>query len=220
MTMHLSNKLSFRFVAKLAVHIYARRSLKKNGLDRALAEARPAIAKPHNHAEMWWLYRDIIKRKPLLVVEFGCGYSTIAIRAALKANGRGQLLSLDANEDWIKQWQHGLPSDLGPFGRVELCSLKQIKYQGVPAHCYDREPPAAVDYLFVDGPSEMDVPGWSGPVMAADPVLWQASFRNGARVVIEGRKQNAAFLGEVMPSAWRRSGNFPLRFTIFDRQPF
>jgi Methyltransferase domain len=217
--MRLSAMFSPRLAAKLAVDSYARHNLRRNGLDRSLADARPVVAKPHNHAETWWLYRDIVKRKPLSVVELGCGYSTIAIRAALKANGAGQLLSLDANEDWVRQWEHGMPSDLASFGTIEICSLKQIEYQGTPAHCYDREPAAAIDYLFVDGPSPRSLPGWSASPMAADPVLWQPLFSNGARVVIEGRRQNTAFLQRAMPAAWRRSHTFPLRFTIFDREP-
>ena len=211
------NKLKLAEHAVLAAHaFFARRALSRHGIDKLLFDV-PASAKPYSPTEMWWLYRDIITRKPKSVIELGCGYSTLVIRAALKANGEGFLHSIDAEQEWIAEWQRHIPPDLAAFGKIEFCAVKRCNYRGMNGHCYDRSIPAAIDYLFVDGPSPRSVPSWSGPAMALDPILWASAFRTHSKMVIEGRNHNAAFLLSMMPEVFNRRRNPPLLWVSFER---
>ena len=61
------------------------------------------------------LYNLIIERKPRCVLEFGSGFSTIAIALALKKNSelnnvQGKLFSLDGNEKWLENTKNKLQS--------------------------------------------------------------------------------------------------------------
>ena len=57
------------------------------------------------------LYKLIRKRKPKCVLEFGSGFSTIAISLALKDNWEkdkvmGNLYTVDGNEKWLLNTQN------------------------------------------------------------------------------------------------------------------
>ena len=59
------------------------------------------------------IYDLIVERKPKQVLEFGCGFSTIAICVALKNNFEkfgvdGRLYSVDANQKWILNTEKNL----------------------------------------------------------------------------------------------------------------
>src|SRR5688572_12763060 len=75
-----------------------------------LLASRPANAYPYSGVEMLRLYRDIRRRKPDTVMEFGVGCSTITIAAALHKNGKGRLITVDASKEWIEVCRHGLPT--------------------------------------------------------------------------------------------------------------
>lgn len=190
---------------------HARLMLRAIRLTRPLAGA-PAIAKPYNPIEVWRLYRDIRTRKPRHVVELDCGYSTIAILQGLYRNGRGHLVSYEANETWMNAWNARIPDRLLPLVTFSLCSLERVEI----GHRYCADAPLAIDYLFVDGPSPRDVPGWSGQPLALDPVLWQDRFLRDSRITVEGREENVELISNGLNRPITMKRHPPLRWTTFD----
>jgi hypothetical protein len=165
-----------------------------------------------NPIEAWWLYRDITERKPGHIVEFGCGYSTLVILAAIETyrlpNGnRAKFTGVDANRGWMQAWGD-IPTSYTP--------LEQCTVSGTKAHRYTVESPQSIDYLFIDGPSPSDVPDWTGQPMAADAILWKDHFSDRARIVVEGREKNVDFMRQHLTDFTIRP-NPPLRWTTFDR---
>lgn len=56
--------------------------------------------------------------------------------------------------------------------------------------------------------------------MAADPVLPDMKFNNGARIMVEGRPKNVRFLREHLASGWRAKKDrvLALSWVSFDYQ--
>jgi hypothetical protein len=176
-----------------------------------LLARRPANAYPYSGLEMWRLYYDMRRRQPETVMEFGVGCSTIVIAAALHRNNKGRLFTVDASEEWLSVCRDALPEHLRR--RVEFVYSPVEVIPGEQAHRYSRLPDVSLDYLFIDGPSVQHVPSWEGPPVAADPVLSDMKFNEGARIMVEGRPRNVQFLRERLGSNWRMEKDRFLAFS-------
>lgn len=102
-----------------------------------------------------YLYTSVRALRPRLVLECGSGVSTVVLAYALRANGSGQLISLEhlaeyreTTLSWISD--HGLDS----WVDVRLAPLSQVRIAGElwPWYSIDQLPEAQVDLLLVDGP--------------------------------------------------------------------
>jgi hypothetical protein len=192
----------------------ARLGLSLNGLTPILAK-RPANAYPYSALEMWRLFKDIRQRKPATVMEFGVGCSTLVIATALNKNGGGRLITVDGSEEWLGACREAMPADLAPFVSFNYSPVEKLPDQH--AHRYARLPQATLDYLFIDGPSVQHIPDWQGPPIAADPILPNMTFHESARIVVEGRSANVAYLTQQLGPSWRRKQYRP-HWTTFDFQ--
>ena len=193
---------------------FARLALSINGLTPILAR-RPSNAYPYSALEMWRLFKDMRQRRPATVMEFGVGCSTLVIAAALKKNGGGRLITVDGSEEWLGVCCEGMPADLAPFVSFNHSPVEKLPDQ--PAHRYTHLPEVRLDYLFIDGPSVQHIPEWEGPPIAADPILPNMTFNKGARIVVEGRSANVAYLTQQLGPSWRRKDHWP-HWTTFDLQ--
>ena len=108
------------------------------------------------------LVAEIRRTRPELVVELGSGTSTVWIAAALKANGRGRLVSVDHLEEYRDKTLLALGSaGLEDWVDVRWAPLGKTTLAGKTYTWYDRsglQGLAGVDMLIVDGP-----PGSTGP---------------------------------------------------------
>jgi hypothetical protein len=193
----------------------ARLALSMNGLTSLLAN-RPSHAHRYSTVEMWRLFKDIRKRKPETVMEFGVGCSTLVIATALKKSGRGHLITVDGSEEWLRVCRNGMPADLASFVSFNYSPVEKLPDQH--AHRYTRLPEATLDYLFIDGPSVQHIPDWQGPPIAADPVVSKMKFKRGACIVIEGRSANVDYLKPQLEPAWHMEKYWP-HWTTFDFRP-
>ncbi|OLE19122.1 MAG: hypothetical protein AUI36_35690 [Cyanobacteria bacterium 13_1_40CM_2_61_4] len=102
------------------------------------------------------MIRAILKRKPNLIVEAGCGLSTIVAAYCLKKLGRGYLVSLEHQRDYLELCQrfilqHGLQRHVGivhaPLTRYGIGDGEWLWYE-----LRFKERLTKIDMLIVDGP--------------------------------------------------------------------
>jgi len=100
--------------------------------------------------------RIIALQRPQRVVELGSGLSTLVLAGALRRQGSGTLVSIDADLEYLQRTQAQLRS-LGLSEWVDLrhAALKSIAFEGIERPWYDPERLAdlqGIDLLFIDGP--------------------------------------------------------------------
>jgi predicted O-methyltransferase YrrM len=102
------------------------------------------------------LMRAIAVRRPQCVVELGSGVSTLVIAAALRGNGAGRLISIDADEAYAAQTREQLlRHGLGDWVELRFAALTEMRFEGIARPWYDTRVLAdlsAVDLLLIDGP--------------------------------------------------------------------
>ena len=98
----------------------------------------------------------IIKKKPSLILETGSGVSTIVIGAALEANKKGKVISLDHNEFHSKVTKSNIElNDIVDQTEVMFSGLVEYDINGQNWKWYDTnllEFSEKIDMLIIDGP--------------------------------------------------------------------
>lgn len=102
------------------------------------------------------LLRVVAQRRPQRVVELGSGVSTLVIAAALRSNGAGHLISIDAEESYAAQTREQLQRlNLSDWAEVRIAALKQQSFDDGPRPWYDAtrlDDLTAIELLLIDGP--------------------------------------------------------------------
>jgi hypothetical protein len=68
--------------------------------------------------------------RPILILEYGSGYSTIALAKALVDNGKGRLLTLENSPEWAKITSQRLSSDLTRVVELAVCTPEGVTRTG------------------------------------------------------------------------------------------
>jgi predicted O-methyltransferase YrrM len=112
-----------------------------------------------------WLEREIQKRRPALVIEFGSGISTVCLARFLRdVHGKGpslRMLSIDQDEQYAAQTRALLEkAGLSDSVRVLACPLTMQTIEGHTANCYtmpDADTLADIvgqaEMVLIDGPA-------------------------------------------------------------------
>jgi predicted O-methyltransferase YrrM len=102
------------------------------------------------------LMRTIAASRPQCVVELGSGLSTLVIAAALRSNGAGRLISIDADEGYAAQTRDQLlRQGLGEWVELRFAALTEMKCEGIARPWYETRVLAdlsQVELLLIDGP--------------------------------------------------------------------
>jgi hypothetical protein len=137
--------------------------------------------------------------------------------AALRKNGAGHLLCVDASRRWIAETARLLPPELAPYVTLHYSEAAVDTVNGVLCHRYRDIPIDTIDLLYLDGPDTRDVVGWpGGKPMSADPIHLEARFRPGFRMYVDGREPNVAFLKQWLRRRYRVKRDRWFRQTCFD----
>lgn len=145
------------------------------------------------------------------VVEFGVGYSTWVLAAAVAQNaketdGRAsdyRIHVVDGDRFWLDRALARIPAKLR--AHVEgLHSPVETKLVGhTLCHHYIRLPNVVPDFLYLDGPDlgsiqnharGLDFAEAERTPMAVDPLLYESTALPGAFLVVDGRENNVRFL--------------------------
>lgn len=178
----------------------AKRYLEKHGLMKYLQEVAKDQIKP-DYIKLAELHKIAIKRKPFRVLEFGTGWSTIIL-----AHASGKVFSVDASKHWID-----VVKKLIPFKNVEFhySEVEAGKFNGRMCHFYKILPDIVPDFIYLDGPSPLNVKGdinnlsWKNrSVMAADILLMEPTLKPKTLIVIDRRTLNVRFLRNNLQRNW------------------
>lgn len=149
------------------------------------------------------------------VLEFGSGWSTLVILAALESQGSCTLHTVEAESPWMDNTGRMLePLPLADATHIwHRCGVFATKYAGEVCHLYGRLPNTVPDFIYLDGPDPQSVQGsvrglsWGSchrrPPVAADPLLYESTMLPGSRILVDGRTTNARFLRRNLKRDWR-----------------
>ena len=120
----------------------------------AFQRLRPEDLHPGDIEDLVLLYKKVLKRKPLLILEFGAGKSTLVLALALHRNGNdGRLISVDANAQWAESVRSALPNYLKKVCEVIHRPLIEDERYGIKGWRHANIPRKAPNFVYLDGPS-------------------------------------------------------------------
>lgn len=233
-------KRAIRGKFKRLIHHKSQRYMNTHGLWDVLVsgqEGEHAID-PIDQANLHYIIR---RYRPLQVLEFGIGFSTITMAHALWMNDqenlrnklpdadeqRGHLWTVDTSEEWIGNTDAKMPDNLRPYVDLRHSTAEALELNGQLCHRYTKIPNIAPDMIYLDGPSPYEVSGEvSGlvflqetganrSVISADPVLLEPGFGTGFRMVVDGRYNNVHFLKKNLRRDYAVRTNYATRITTF-----
>lgn len=149
-------------------------------------------------ADTTFLHRlvDVIERtRPQVVVELGCGATSLVIARALQLHGGGKLYGFDQNADFVEHtsaWleQHQVEAELRPAPIAPDPSEWSSLWYSLPVV------PAPIDLLVIDGP-----PWALNPLIRGRAEVLFESLAPGAFLLLD----DAARPGErLVARRWRR----------------
>ncbi len=181
-----------------------------------------------NWSDLARLHLTIRVRRVFKVLEFGVGFSSIAIADALSKNEKDwdgtkekpqvrngppfQVHSIDTSRAWLDVVKQSIPNSLSKY----ICLHYSPAYVGEFAqrfcHYYDFIPDIVPDLIYLDGPDPGDVTSlqngvnpWKNPqqpVNAADLLRVEPMMIPGTLILIDGRQSNVRFLKHFFYRNW------------------
>jgi len=187
----------------------------------AFLKARPEGAFMQPYGDLLLLYKEVRKRKPKVLLEFGSGCSTIVIAHALRRNfldnekDKGFLYSIDEEQRWAEVTLASRPKELEEFCDVDFAPLKEVNYGGLPVWEYDWRSDKLLklkpDFIYLDGPEltpEREV--------AIDLLKLEKDFAENCFVLVDGRTKNVNFLEGHFKGKFKVTTNDFLHYSMFE----
>jgi predicted O-methyltransferase YrrM len=189
--------------------------LRARGLD-ALFANRPENAIPPDWYDLEFLYKQVRKRKPRLIYEFGSGCSTLIFAQALLDNGAegsdGRLMSFEPDADWCEVTRQGLTNGLAdvvemvhsPVIEAEFAGQLVWRYEGVPGSL-------SPDLMLLDGPQLT-----TERTAAVDVLDIEEHLRPGFMLIVDGRGKNCRFLEDNFRHQYLKRWNRVRKNTTYE----
>jgi Methyltransferase domain len=155
---------------------------------REFLHTRPRDAIPPDYSDLWFLYREVRRRRPTTVLEFGSGCSTVVLAFALHQNGDGHLWSLDAEAAWAEATTVALPEAVRPLVTVVYAPVREDD-RDVRGWSYSNIPDVDPDFVYLDGPALTP-----DRKVAFDVLDLQSRLKPDCVVVVDGRRANVRYL--------------------------
>jgi hypothetical protein len=177
--------------------------------------------------DLYFLYCLVREKAVVSILEFGSGWSTLALSIALQENlidfGEAhlrsirhpnpfQLLTLDASEKWQGIALARLTKDERLLVSPKVVTPTLSQFDGVLCHFNDYVPNFTPDLIYLDGPDHDQVTGvesgfkyderftppMSGDLLKIEPYLWPETI-----IVADGRTSNVRFLESRFKRNWQ-----------------
>ena len=143
---------------------------------------------PPIYHDLYFLYREIRRRRPGYVLEFGCGYSTLVIAKALYDNGGGEAWSLETEPYWANNTRQMIPHILDNHYRILEVGVTDKDYGEDKALWFSEIPNCIPEFIYVDAPAtDSEIQGVAN-ILEMEPL-----FKKGFFMVVDGRKQAVKF---------------------------
>jgi hypothetical protein len=170
-----------------------------------------------------WL---VLTRKALTTLEFGSGFSTLAIADAkrrlrrhfgdwAKKYARAQrpfhVYAVEEDIRFREITQSRLNADLEAYATVVHSSVELTLHEGRIATVYSSVPNVSPDLIYLDGPSQFattatingfHIADAARMPMSADILRFEFFLEPGTLIVVDGRTANARFLKAYLRRDW------------------
>jgi len=182
-----------------------------------------SYAIPFDPIDIQFLITTIAKKKPTTVLEFGSGFSTIAIAKALQTFcPASHLWSVESNPDWLTHTQDLIKNnqELSEYITLFPTTVSICQIDNQVAHICDSLPNIVPELIYLDGPFGLDVcnnirgisfshlatnepdnsinvkaeRGHRRKEVSADILLYESTLRNQCTIIVDGRDCNSMFL--------------------------
>lgn len=183
--------------------------------------------------DLYSLYTKVRNNKIVAIIEFGSGWSTLALAKALDENRLSfsqyvkknirhpnpfTLMTIDCSKEFQALALERIPKDLSDTTIIPVISEARMSIlNGQICHLFDSIPPFTADFIYLDGPDcdqvSGNINGFSvrfgseeysyGLPMAADLILLEPFFWPGTLLVTDGRGGNANFLKNNFKRNWQ-----------------
>jgi hypothetical protein len=182
--------------------------------------------------DLYSLYSTVRMKKSIAILEFGSGWSTLALTLALDENKSSyenyvnshirhpnaySLMSVDCSSEFQSIALDRIQKPLNPDLVIPIISSARMTVlNGQACHIYDEIPPFTADFIYLDGPDcnqvGGDVNGMSvrfgspeymyGLPMSGDLLVLEPFIWPGTVIVTDGRGANAYFLKNNFRRKW------------------
>lgn len=168
---------------------------------------RAPKALPADPQDMMRLYQAVRTHRPNIVIEFGAGYSTMAIITAMVENNHGFLFSVEDQPDWAmdvaRTFKTKMFKDYGHHLRVVSTRKYSSQVFDTEGWHYHDCPKVVPDMIYLDGPELT-----TGGDVTLSPAKYLISRPKGhiIRMYIDGREASVEYYKSPL---WRGRAHPP-----------
>ena len=224
---NIKNSKKFFKRKKLFFELIKNNNIKKKIDDTNSSQVRKKIKKKlsPNIQQLYFVFNLITIFRRVTVLEFGVGWSTIAISNALLENKKRysskiknlrfndpfHLFSVDNYKKFIRQTKNKLNKQQANVTSFCFSRVKTVEFEKRICTEYEKLPKINPDFIFIDGPSQFNVVGKVNNINTAHPDLAPMSsdiikiepfLKPGTFLLIDGRTLNAIFLKNFLYRNW------------------
>jgi len=177
--------------------------------------------------DLYHLYVTVRRTSCVSVLEFGSGWSTLALALAIHENSESfadehmklvrhpnpfQILTIDASAHWQEVALSRLPDWLRSTVKAVACDVNLVESHGSYVHFYENIPDFVADLIYLDGPDPEQVRGTLNGFeyrelhtlpMGADILRIEPHFWPETTIITDGRTANARFLAAHLRRNWQ-----------------
>jgi len=160
-----------------------------------------------NYNDLRFLYNLIIKKRFSTILEFGTGFSTIVMAAALKVNSvynskNYKIYTVETENRWIDPVKKKLQNKYKQYSEIIHSKANTKLIQLSLCSIYEKLPNITPDLIYLDGPDpdcvkskmfNLNYEKSNNPI-SADILLYEYKLRPGAIIIVDGRPNNVIFL--------------------------
>jgi hypothetical protein len=164
--------------------------------------------------DIYFNYNIVLKKKPDLILELGCGYSTITFAQALSKLDKGYLISLEQSKAW-KNKTNLVCKQIDYFSKSKckiICSdVLWKKLDDLQFSFYEKLPQCSPDIILVDGPDHKEVKGenyinLNYPV-SGDLLNLEKKLKIGTIIIFDGRFKNFNLILKKLKRKYKKTIN-------------
>lgn len=167
------------------------------------------------YEDIYFNYNLVLKKKPNLILELGCGYSTITLSFALSKLNHGKLISLEQNDFWLKKTSN-ICNKIDYFSKSQsqiiLSHAVWKKFEDLQFSFYEKLPECSPDIILVDGPDHKSVEGknfmnFDFPV-SGDLLYLENKLKIGTIIIFDGRIKNLNLIQKKLKRKYKKTINY------------
>jgi hypothetical protein len=149
-------KLFNKFISNISHNIFARKQVAHHA--KVISERSTGMFSPYR---FFHIYKHIMRIRPISVIEYGAGASTVFIAELLRyihrENGiKGKVVSFEQSEYYCDLLKKNIPNELREYVEIILAPLQLQRFGDYRGLSYKIDKyPNTVDFAYIDGPTRI-----------------------------------------------------------------